>query len=85
MPIEDAELEKTLKALSLLLSNQSNDRLSLEEKHAKETALILTKISNLMGEDPDIKVENLGETFLNCIHPPPPFPPEPQKGAKDTK
>lgn len=80
----DPKLIEALKKLSLSLGDHCTRRLEKEESVAKELKEILTKISDLINEDQDndIKVDDLGQTFFNCIHPPP-FPPQPLRGAKD--
>ncbi len=68
MPTDAEKLNRMLYQLGLTLCKQSIKRQEQETANIKETAKILTKISELMGDAAGIKVQNLGEEFSEgCV------------------
>ena len=66
MPTDIEKLRKKVDQLSLALCRQSTKRQILETASIKETAKILTEISKILYQGPDVKIQNLGEKFGMC-------------------
>ncbi len=69
MPTDGAKLKKALQELSLALAKESMDRQKREAAHVRKIAIILTRISKLVGTDVGGKIEDLGKEFAHaCNH-----------------